>query len=165
MQNNFIQILPWAKYLLGLIIYFILVSNQQLSMAIIWLLFVVYGWTIVSILIKTYNLQTFVYVLCCSGIIVSVSLFFMQGVEQLPFPEGAIQFKSDGIARALVLFFVFTMPLIIGSQKTVTENYNINPNKKPQQAKQNPPKRKIPQKNNWEEASLEDIESGKYEPV
>ena len=63
MQNNFLQILPWAKYLLGLGVYFVFISQQQLSMAIIWFVFVVYGWTILSVIFKTYKLQDFVYIL------------------------------------------------------------------------------------------------------
>ena len=113
MTNNLIKNTHWLEYLLGIIVYFILISNQQFSLGIVWLIFVLYGWTIISILVQSYSLQSFIYALCGFGIIVAITLFFMNGVEEVPFPKGAIQFKLDGIAQALVVFFIFTVPLII----------------------------------------------------
>ena len=97
------------KYIKGIIVYFILISNQQFSLGIVWLIFVLYGWTIISILVQSYSLQSFIYALCGFGIIIAITLFFMNGVEEVPFPKGAVLFKLDGIAQALVVFFIFTI--------------------------------------------------------
>tara|TARA_Y100000590_G_scaffold402969_1_gene489166 strand:- start:220 stop:723 length:504 start_codon:yes stop_codon:yes gene_type:complete len=162
MQNNFLQILPWAKYLLGLGVYFVFISQQQLSMAIIWFVFVVYGWTILSIIFKTYKLQDFVYIVCFSGIVVAITLFFMNGVEEVPFPKGAVQFKADGIAQSLLLFFIFTLPLIIYSQKNLStlesnEHSHITINTDDLKSSE-----KF-HNDQWEEATQDDLDSGKYE--
>ena len=162
MQNNFLQILPWAKYLLGLSVYFVFISQQQLSVAIIWFVFVVYGWTILSIILKTYKLQDFVYIVCFSGIVVAITLFFMNGVEEVPFPKGAVQFKADGIAQSLLLFFIFTLPLIIYSQK----NLSVLENNAAPRISINTDDLKSSEKahgNQWEEATQDDLDSGKYE--
>ena len=162
MQNNFLQILPWAKYLLGLGVYFVFISQQQLSVAIIWFVFVVYGWTILSILFKTYKLQDFVYVVCFSGIVVAITLFFMNGVEEVPFPKGAVQFKADGIAQSLLLFFIFTLPLILYSQKNVSISKNSAMSQISIKSNDSKPSEQT-NENEWEEATQDDLDSGKYE--
>ncbi|MBI64823.1 MAG: hypothetical protein CMG64_00815 [Candidatus Marinimicrobia bacterium] len=162
MQNNFLQILPWAKYLLGLSVYFVFISQQQLSVAIIWFVFVVYGWTILSIIFKTYKLQDFVYVVCFSGIVVAITLFFMNGVEEVPFPKGAVQFKADGIAQSLLLFFIFTLPLILYSQKDPLMLENNEDSHVSINTEDLKPSEKV-HRDQWEEATQDDLDSGKYE--
>ena len=168
MINNLIKNTPWLTYLLGIIVYFILISNQQFSLGIVWLIFVLYGWTIISILVQSYSLQSFIYALCGFGIIIATTLFFMNGVEEVPFPKGAVQFKLDGIAQSLVVFFIFTVPLIVYQQQT-TENAPEEPSEmieKPHIEK--PPENNELEDNDnseWEEATAEDLESGRFEPI
>ena len=163
MINNLIKNTPWLEYLLGIIVYFILVSNQQFSLGIVWLIFVLYGWTILSILVQSYSLQSFIYALCGFGIIIAITLFFMNGVEEVPFPKGAIQFKLDGIAQSLVVFFIFTVPLIVYQQQT-KDNTPVAPSvmiEKP------PENNELEDNDNseWEEATAEDLESGRFEAI
>ena len=168
MINNLIKNTPWLEYLLGIIVYFILISNQQFSLGIVWLIFVLYGWTIISILVQNYSLQSFIYALCGFGIIIATTLFFMNGVEEVPFPRGAVQFKLDGIAQSLVVFFVFTVPLIVYQQQTqdkapeeplvVIEKPRIERTQKNNELEKN-------DDNEWEEATIEDLESGQFESI
>ena len=109
LRNN----LHWVSLILGILIYPYIVDTS-LALGIVWLIFVLYGWTIISILVQSYSLQSFIYALCGFGIIIAITLFFMNGVEEIPFPKGAIQFKLDGIAQSLVVFFIFTATLKFG---------------------------------------------------
>ena len=168
MINNLIKNTHWLEYVLGIIVYFILISNQQFSLGIVWLIFVLYGWTIISILVQSYSLQSFIYALCGFGIIIAITLFFMNGVEEVPFPKGAIQFKLDGIAQSLVVFFIFTAPLIVYQQQT-----KDNAPEAPSAMIEKPHIEKISENNEledndnseWEEATAEDLESGRFEAI
>ena len=168
MINNLIKNTHWLEYVLGIIVYFILISNQQFSLGIVWLIFVLYGWTIISILVQSYSLQSFIYALCGFGIIIAITLFFMNGVEEVPFPKGAIQFKLDGIAQSLVVFFIFTVPLIVYQQQT-KDNAPAAPSvmiEKPHIEK-TPENNELEDNDNseWEEATAEDLESGRFEAI
>ena len=168
MINNLIKNTHWLEYVLGIIVYFILISNQQFSLGIVWLIFVLYGWTIISILVQSYSLQSFIYALCGFGIIIAITVFFMNGVEEVPFPKGAIQFKLDGIAQSLVVFFIFTVPLIVYQQKT-----KDSPPVTPSARIEKPRIEKISENNEledndnseWEEATAEDLDSGRFEAI
>ena len=154
--------LHWIIYLAGLVFYPIIISNAVASLGIIWLMFLLYLWLIVSMIIKQYVFKDFLYLLCMSGIIVAISLFFINGIEEIPFPEGAILFKVEGVVQALALFFVFTTPLIMYNSKNIflpTKKKNIynNPN--------NNCRENIDSNENWEEATIEDLETGKYEII
>jgi len=168
MINNLIKNTHWLEYVLGIIVYFILISNQQFSLGIVWLVFVLYGWTIISILVQSYSLQSFIYALCGFGIIIAITLFFMNGVEEVPFPKGAIQFKLDGIAQSLVVFFIFTAPLIVYQQQT-KDKVPTKPSAviEEPQIKKTEDNNELETKddNEWEEASVEDLESGRFEPI
>jgi len=168
MINNLIKNTHWLEYLLGIIVYFIFLSNQQFSLGIVWLIFVLYGWTVISILVQSYSLQSFIYALCGFGIIVAITLFFMNGVEEVPFPKGAIQFKLDGIAQSLVVFFIFTVPLIVYQQQT-KDNAPVTPLAKIEKGRieKISENKKLENNDNseWEEATIEDLESGRFETI
>ena len=136
---------------LGFLVYICLIVSTSLAAASIWALFTIYLWLISSLYLKQYNFNTFLYILCFSGITLSVSFFFLQGVEELPYPEGALMFHVEGIAKAAFLFFICTVPVILLKTK------NTEPNKNFSQQKENIEM--------WEKASEKDLQSGNYEPL
>ena len=109
LKNN----LHWIIYSTGLLMYFVLLAQTTLTLSVIWLLFILYAWLIVSIFTQQYYFKCFLYVFCSSGIIVALSLFFINGIEELPLPIGAILLKEEGILQALLLLFIFSIPLLI----------------------------------------------------
>jgi hypothetical protein len=119
------------------------------------MMFVVYVWLLSSLYLKEYTFNYFLYIISISGIILSISFFFIQGIEELPFPEGALMFHSEGIAKALFIFFICTIPLLLAK------------NNKPRVViKQDAIINKINiKKEKWEEATADDLESGNYEPL
>ena len=172
MLNNLIKNIHWLEYVIGIFVYFLFISNYQLSLGVIWLIFILYAWTITAFLIKEYTLQSFLYALSSMGIIVALTIFFMHGVEEVPFPKGAIQFKLDGIAQSLIIFFIFTIPLIIinhKSEQTIFSNSSLfSPSTASSVTSQETNPSKIITENSeeeWEEATIEDLESGNFEPI
>ena len=93
------------------------------------------------------------FVLSAAGVVVSISLFFLQGVEQLPFPEGALMFNIENIMKAALLFFLSTIPLIMIGFGKKQDNYKTTLSE--EKPKEN--------QDLWEEATPEDLESGNYE--
>ena len=141
---------------------FVLFKNKKqlvktsFPLAVLWIMFIIYLWLLSSILLKKYTFDSFLYLLCTSGIAVAISFFFLKGVEELSYPQGALMFHLDGIVKAFFLFFICTVPIII--------NKNTKSTEKKQKAKQNALK-SSEKKELWEEATLEDIDSGNYEPL
>jgi hypothetical protein len=75
-------------------------------------------------------MDAFSRILSVSGFLLSFTVFFMFGVEEMAYPAGAIVFHSIGIAKALGIGFAASIPLLIlyqqptvlgpSSQKTTT---------------------------------------------
>jgi hypothetical protein len=151
MFDNIKNNIPPIIIALGFLVYICLIVSTSLAAASIWALFTIYLWLISSLYLKQYNFNTFLYILCFSGITLSVSFFFLQGVEELPYPEGALMFHVEGIAKAAFLFFICTVPVILLKTK------NTEPNKNFSQQKENI--------EIWEKASEKDLQSGNYEPL
>ena len=151
MFDNIKNNIPPIIIALGFLVYICLIVSTSLAAASIWALFTIYLWLISSLYLKQYNFNTFLYILCFSGITFSVSFFFLQGVEELPYPEGALMFHVEGIAKAAFLFFICTVPVILLKTK------NTEPNKNFSQQKENIEM--------WEKASEKDLQSGNYEPL
>ena len=151
MFDNIKNNIPPTIIAIGFLVYICLIVSTSLAAASIWALFTIYLWLISSLYLKQYNFNTFLYILCFSGITLSVSFFFLQGVEELPYPEGALMFHVEGIAKAAFLFFICTVPVILLKTK------NTEPNKNFSQQKENIEM--------WEKASEKDLQSGNYEPL
>ena len=156
MVDNLKQNIPTIQIILGYILYIVILVVNSLTAAILWTIFNIYIWLACSITLKTYNVKSFIYILCCSGISIAISIFFISGVEQLPYPEGALMFNVDNIMKACLLFFVSTIPIIVF---TYSNNHIADENNKEQAVI----KHEKNKKEDWEEATLEDIRSGDYD--
>ena len=88
-------------------------------------------------------------------------MFFIYGVEQVPLPVGAVLFNEEGILLTLLLLFVFSVPLLVYNNQNITATAFVkNTTNKPLK----PTKTDLSQEvsvvsEEWEEASLEDLES------
>ena len=149
--------LPTIEILLGCIMYLYFVVESTLSIAILWLILIVYIWLLTSLALQQYKLNTFINILCIFGILISITLFFKIGVEQVPYPEGALIFHIEGITKALILFFVSSIPMII-RKKEIAPPINKRQHKRAQSASNE-------KNNNWEEATIEDLNSGQFEAI
>ena len=160
LKNN----LHWIIFALGLIFYCVLLSNAMLSWSVVWLLFIIYTWLIISIIFQNYLFKHFLYILCFSGILVSLTWFFIKGIEEVALPRGAFLFKVEGVVPSIVLFMLFTIPLIVYHFGFETQKSPQKPITKPA-CSRNVAKPKNINSNDWEEASIEDIEGGEFEII
>ena len=161
LKNN----LHWICFSVSLVIYFVFLAQMLLLWSVVWLLFALYAWLIIALILKQYVFKQFLYLLCSSGIWVSISWFFIKGIEEVPLPRGAFIFKTEGIIPSIILFMLFTIPLIIyhfSSPAKHEREYPLPTKKTNDQPKNNKLDSTDP---NWEEASIEDIESGDYEVI
>ena len=152
LKNN----LHWILFSIGFIFYCVLLTQATLSWSLVWLLFMIYTWLITALIFKQYNFKHFLYLLCGSGIWVSFTWFILKGVEEVPLPRGAFLFKAEGIIPSIILFMFFTIPLILHHFST-TQNF-----RKTKQTVENHSNRTNTE-GRWEEASIEDLESGDFE--
>jgi len=115
-------------------------------------------------LCDVYKLDHFLFSVCGIGILIAISIFFINGIEEVPLPVGAIIFKTDGIAQALLVFFIFTVPLIIYKhQETIMQPASITSKPAITQPNQHSVVPKPTTDEDWEEATIQDLESGDFE--
>ena len=135
----------------------LIISIRSRIAKIIKIIFNIYLWLICSNTLQTYNIRSFIYILCSAGIAVAISLFFIQGVEQLPFPRGALMFHPENVMKSCLLFFICTVPLImiVFNKKNDLESLYVKQEKS----------KAISQDDLWEEATAEDLQSGRYESL
>ena len=160
MSHKLKENLPTIEILLGFCIYVYFAIQNTLSIAIVSLIFFIYLWLFTNIILNKYNFSSFIKLIGISGILVSITLFFMYGVEEIPYPEGAIVFHLEGMAKAFLLFFFSSIPLILSNNKFQSWSLAAPPSTKDSDSKD-----QEYDKEKWEEASLEDVESGNFETI
>ena len=142
----------------GLAIYILLTTANNLSNAIIWTIFVLYVWFFLSLYLNKFNFQKLLKICCYAGILFSITFFITLGLEEIPYPEGALLFHSKPIAISLLIFFISSLPLIYkiadNQEGDEDKKTNIVFNQEQQSVKEK-----------WEEATLDDLESGNYEQI
>ena len=158
MSHKLKENLPTIEILLGSVLYLYFIIEATFSLAILWLIFIIYIWLFTSIILEKYNLNTFINILCFFGVFVSITLFFISGVEELAYPEGALIFHIEGITKALLLFFISSIPFIVINKKRLNNNLFSS-----KQKREN--KRAVKTDEKWEEATLDDLESGNFEAI
>ena len=159
LRNN----LHWVSLILGIIIYPYILETS-LALGIVWLIFILYFWLTISMICNVYKLDHFLLSVCSIGILIAISIFFIHGIEEAPFPVGAIIFKTEGIAQALLVFFIFTVPLIIYKHQGFIFK-TIPPSITAQKTTNNKswPAPTQTTDEDWEEATIEDLKSGDFE--
>ena len=159
MSHKLKENLPTIEILLGFCIYVYFALQNTLSIAIVSLILFIYIWLFTNIILNKYNFSSFINLISLSGIVVSITLFFMYGVEEIPYPEGAIVFHLEGLAKSVLLFFFSSIPLILSNNKFQSWSFTS--------VSTSPTTSKDTEydKEKWEEASLEDIKSGDFETI
>ena len=165
MNHNFKQSAPSVLLFLGYLLYFILLFNSTFSFSIIWMILLIYLWVISALFLNKYSLNSFLCVFSLSGFLVSLSVFFLKGVEEVPFPEGAIIFHLDGIALSLLILFICSFPMILKINPNNSENKggHFKTNEAHGEGFEIADSRNKPE--DWEEATEEDLESGNFETI
>ena len=163
MNNNFKQSIPSVFLVLGYLVYLILLFKISFAISVIWIMLLVYIWLSLTLYLNIYSFNSFMRTLSLSGILVSLSMFFLKGVEEVPFPEGAVVFHADGIAQALFLLFLCSIPIVL---RIIPENSTIvDSSLETSPSSTIGDSMKETQSEDWEEATIEDLESGDFETL
>jgi len=163
MINNFKQCIPSVFLVLGYLVYFILLFKTSFAISIIWMMLLVYIWLSTSLYLNIYNSNSFIKILSSSGVLVALSMLFLNGIEEVPFPEGAVVFHAEGIAQALFLLFLCSIPIVL---RLIPENTVILKSSIDTKASSNLSNTKEEnQSDDWEEATIEDLESGNFDTI
>lgn len=153
MFNKTPQYIPLLSLLLGLVCFIYVIINHTFSHGIIVTIFFLYVWIFSSIYVKQFQKEQLVYILSITGMMLAATHFFMYGIEELPYPEGAILFHSEQIAKSTLVFFISS---IVFLQRSFFELQVKN---------KTAPKTQNNNESQWEQATMEDLESGNFEPI
>ena len=147
---------------IGVFAFIISISNNNLNFALIYLTAALILWVLYGLLLDAFDVRIFAWIISVSGFLVAISVFFMFGIEEVPYPVGAIVFHSVGLAGALGIGFLALLPILFlhqtGAEKlpqiTRTEPVTSREDMEPEI-----------ESNEWEMASDDDLQSGEFETV
>ena len=114
-------------------------------------------WVGLNCYFDTLDRLLFSKILSISGIIISISIFFIFGIEEVPFPAGALIFHSYGIAVSLLMILLSLLPLLF-----ISENITAPISSSTQTSYIETPKSDTIN-DDWDIATEHDLESGDYE--
>ena len=145
---------------IGLILFFSSLVDNNLNLALVSLTSALILWVIYGLLLDVFDVRIFAWVISLSGFLLALSVFFVFGVEEMPHPIGAIVFHTGGIAGSLGIGFFSLFPLLIIHQ---LNSQNIPT--KPGVLMNEDGFHAIPnlESDDWELATEEERQSGEFE--
>ena len=147
--------------IVGLFIYCIYISAMNFVLASIVMVLSILFWLTFSIYGEIFEKLFFSKILTGSGIILSLSIFLLYGIEQVAYPQGAILFHHIGIAISLSVLLISLLPLLLYSENNF--DYSSKTSEPQSNALEDPNQDQEDSMENWELATEEDIDSGKFE--
>ena len=112
--------------IIGLILFFSALVDNNLNLALVSLTSALILWVIYGLLLDIFDVRIFAWVISLSGFLLALSVFFVFGVEEMPHPIGAIVFHTGGIAGSLGIGFFSLFPLLIIHQLN-SQNISTKP--------------------------------------
>ena len=146
--------------IIGLFAFIVSISNNNLNFALIYLTATLIFWVLYGLLLDAFDVRIFAGIISASGFLVAFSVFFMFGIEEVPYPMGAIIFHSGGFAGALGIGLFSLFPILILHQMNATKT--MRKTEVLQEMSQQEPKSEIFSEE-WEMASDDDLQSGEFE--
>ena len=136
------------------------ISNNDLNYALIFLTAALILSVLYALLLDAFDVRIFAGVISASGFLVAISVLFMFGIEEVPYPIGAIVFHSGGLAGALGIGFFSCIPILILYQ---TSNINSLKHTQIKHHVSNNEVKPVIFSEDWELASDHDLISDKFE--
>ena len=106
--------------IIGLFAFIVSISNNNLNFALIYLSTTLIFWVLYGLLLDAFDVRIFAGIISASGFLIAISILFMFGIGEVPFPVGAIIFHSGGIAIALSIGLFSLFPILILYQMGTT---------------------------------------------
>ena len=139
----------WMMLAIGGLIYLYNAFMISFNSSLLSLVLTLVLFTALSLFFNIFNLKEFMIILSASGFLISLTILFYYGFEEVPYPLGAIIFHLDGILKSLILAFLSSIPLLLlFNGSGVVENKNTR-------LKFHDP--------DWEVATSNDLQSGQFE--
>ena len=162
MNNDFKKILSALILITGFLAFILSTSNNNFTTGLIYLTSTIIIWLAYVLILDVFNVYIFASIISLSGFLVAIAVLFLFGIEQVPYPIGAIVFHLEGIAGALGIGLFSFFPLIplyyIDLKKNIS---HITP---PQKNHEESIEQKIIlDDEEWEMASENDLNSGEFE--
>ena len=120
------KILGGLILVIGLVLFFSSLADNNLNLALVSLTSALILWVIYGLLLDVFDVRIFAWVISLSGFLLALSVFFVFGVEEMPHPIGAIVFHTGGIAGSLGIGFFSLFPLLIIHQLN-SQNISTKP--------------------------------------
>ena len=99
--------------IIGLTLFFSYLLNNNFNLALVSLTSALLFWVLFTLLLDTFDVQIFSWVISSVGFLLAISVFFLYGVEEVAHPIGAIIFHTGGIAGSLGIGFFSLFPILI----------------------------------------------------
>ena len=99
--------------IIGLILFFSSLVDNNLNLALVSLTSALILWVIYGLLLDVFDVRIFSWVISSVGFLLAISVFFLYGVEEVAHPTGAIIFHTGGIAGSLGIGFFSLFPILI----------------------------------------------------
>ena len=117
--------ISWLILAGGLFLYLWNITENEFVYATIFMASSILLWMFVGFTTDSFDNKEFSQVLSGAGFLLAISVFFLYGLEEMPYPSGAIVFHFDGIAKALGLGIAASLPLLFGIVKIETSNNEV----------------------------------------
>ena len=146
--------------IIGLILFFSSLVDNNLNLALVSLTTALILWVIYGLLLDVFDVRIFSGVISLSGFLLALSVFFVFGIEEMPHPIGAIVFHTGGIACSLGIGLFSLFPLLIIHQ---LNSHKIST--KPSVFINEDSSTTMPnlESDDWELATEEELESSNFE--
>ena len=131
-------------------------------MALVFITSALLFWVLFGLLLDTFDVQIFSWVISSAGFLLALSVFFLYGVEEVAHPIGAIVFHSGGIAGSLGIGLFSLFPLLIIHQlnsRNITQKPDLVNN-----IEELPPEPEL-ESDDWEMATEDELKSDKWDTV
>ena len=145
---------------IGVFAFIISISNNNLNFALIYLTSALIFWVLYGLFLDVFDGQIFAGIISASGFLVAISVLLMYGIEEVPYPEGAIIFHSEGFAGALGIGLFSLFPIVILHQMG-TLKMQKKSSERPEFLIKEPESEIFSEE--WEMASNDDLYSGEFE--
>ena len=145
---------------IGLILFFSSLIDNNLNLALVSLTSALILWVLYGLLFDVFDIQIFAWVISLSGFLLALSVFFVFGVEEMSHPIGAIIFHAGGIAGSLGIGFFSLFPLLIIHQ---LNSQNISTKPRVLMNEDGFPAIPNLESDDWELATEEERQSGEFE--
>ena len=160
MNLNLKKIASGLILVIGLILFFSSLVNNNLNLALVSLTSTLIFWVVYGLLLDTFDVRIFSWVISTAGFLLAISIFFLYGVEEVPHPIGAIVFHMGGIAGALGIGLFSLFPLLIMHQLSSDKTTPIStPIVKENDTAPEPEL----ESDDWEFATEDELQSGEFE--